>query len=219
MKKLFTIAALALLALTATAQGYTYQQRQDPQANDSYAREFSIYYGLRLGLSVATVNSDEKALDGGGGQAGLVLGGVMGFQLSPASPVYLEAGLFYTEKGGKGNSDKTKYTYDMNYLEMPVVVKYKIETIFDFSVSPFFGGYLAYGISGKMKDLYERQSSSSFASDRFRRFDAGLRLGCGIEYKALYAEMAYDWGLYNVCHDDFDKSHTGCFYLSAGVNF
>lgn len=219
MKRLATIAVLALLTITSTAQQYTYELRQDRQA-PGYFQEYSTYYGLRIGLGISHVSSDEAVLDAGGSKSGIAFGGVMGFQLAPSAPVYLEAGLMYVEKGGKGTtSDNHKYTYGMHYIELPLVLKYKIETLIDLDVLPFFGGYFAYGVGGKMRDYTERTSTNSFADDRFKRFDAGLRLGCGVGYKVMYAELAYEWGLYNVCHSDFDKSHTGCLYLTAGVNF
>ena len=121
--------------------------------NPSYAEEHNVYYGLRLGLGLSAVNSDDDLLDGGSIQAGLNIGAIIGFQLSPAAPVYLETGLFYTEKGGKGNVEGVKFTYDLNYLELPIVAKYKYDVDGDLSIQPFIGGYLAYGVSGKVRNF------------------------------------------------------------------
>lgn len=187
-----------------------------------YERDYndhSIYYGLRLGLGVSTLNSDDNYLDGGSPQVGLNLGAVIGFQLSSEQPVYLESGLLYTEKGGKGRYEGAKFTYDLNYFEMPVLVKYRYEIDDDLSIQPFGGGYIACGIGGKIKDFGKRGTNSSFSGDFFKRFDGGLKLGCGVEYQLIYAEMAYDFGLYNICHSEFESSHNGCFYINVGVNF
>ena len=35
----------------------------------------------------------------------------------------------------------------------------------------------------------------------------------------IYAEIGYDLGIANICHNDFDSSHNGCFYINCGVNF
>lgn len=185
----------------------------------SFADTHEIYYGLRLGLGLANVNSDDKRLDGGDTQSGLNLGGVIGFQLSPSAPVYLESGLFYTEKGGKGIYDQKKFTYDLNYLEVPVLIKYKYEMDTDFNLVPFAGGYVAMGVGGKIKNFGDRETQGSFSSENFKRFDGGLRFGCGIEYQVLYADLAYEFGLANICHSDWDTSKTGCLYLNIGVNF
>ena len=178
----------------------------------------ATYYGLRLGLGLAAVHSDDDRLEGDA-QAGLNIGVVAGFQLVPTSPVYIEAGLNYVEKGGKGNYQNKKFTYSLNYIELPAVVKYIVDLDGDISVQPFLGGYLACGVGGKVKDYGERASFSSYDDNYFQRFDGGLRLGCGVQYDVLYGELAYDLGLANVSNDAFDTAHNGCFYINVGVNF
>ena len=125
----------------------------------------------------------------------------------------------YTEKGGNGYVDGKKFTYDLNYLEMPILAKYKYYFDDDLSIQPFAGGYLACGVGGKMKNYAEREAFSSFSDDAFQRFDGGLRLGCGVGFDLFYLELAYDIGLSNICHDDFDTSHNGSLALNFGVNF
>lgn len=211
MKKLILSIMAAILTIPALAQYYGTTQE--------YKKEYLYYYGLRLGLNMSTVNSDDSDLDGGSIQAGLNLGALVGFQLSPQAPVYLEAGLFYTEKGGKGKNNGEKVTYDLNYLQIPIVIKYKFDVDGDFSVHPFAGGYLGYGIGGNIKYYKREIKESAFSSDTFKRFDGGLRLGCGFEYQILYGEMAYDLGIANIGHDDFGSSKNGCFSINFGVNF
>ena len=91
-----------LLAMPMAAQYYR-SSRYTHHGHSNYHRSYSeIYYGLRLGVNVATVNSDDPFLDGGSGQTGLGVGMTIGFQLAPASPLFLETGLSYMEKGGEG---------------------------------------------------------------------------------------------------------------------
>lgn len=178
-----------------------------------------VYYGLRLGLGISTVNSDDASLDGSDAQSGLNVGFVAGLQLSYSTPLFLEGGLYYTEKGGKGTYSDKRFTYDLNYLELPVVVKYQYFASNDVAIQPFFGGYVACGVGGKVKNFGDRKAESSFSSDYFQRFDGGLRLGCGLSYQSLYMDLTYDIGLANICHDYFDTSHNRCFYINVGVNF
>lgn len=214
-RRLLSALICIVMSLPLLAQGqYNYRP-----GSSSYADDHAIYYGLRLGLSLATVNSDDATLDGGSMQAGLVVGGIIGFQLSPVTPLFLESGLLYTEKGGKGYVDGKKFTFDLNYLEMPIVAKYKYELDDDLSVQPFIGGYLALGVGGKVKNYAERAARSSFSNDYFQRFDGGLRLGCGVEYEMMYAEVAFDLGLANINHDEFDSSKNRCLCFNIGVNF
>ena len=181
--------------------------------------DFGTYYGLRVGLALSTVTSDDAYLDGSGMSSGVNVGFVAGFQLAPSTPVYFETGLGYTEKGGRGNYQGSKFTYDLNYLEVPLLLKYDYEASRDVFVQPFIGGYLSAGVGGKVKDFGHRQAVSSFDDEFFKRFDGGLRFGCGMEFSHLYLEVAYDLGLSNICHDTFSTSHNSCLLLNCGVNF
>lgn len=217
MKKIIIAIMAVVMALPACAQYDMY--REQGNGYQSFKERYNLYYGLRLGLAVSSVHSDDPTLDGGGNQAGLNLGGVIGVNLSPTTPISLETGLFFTEKGGKGVIDGVKFTFDLNYLEIPITAKYRYELNEDFSIQPFFGGYFAFGVGGKVKNYKERESCSSFSDDYFKRFDGGLRIGCGAEYSMIYAEAAYEFGLSNICHSDFDSSRNGCFYINCGINF
>ena len=211
MKKLILSIMTIVLSIPVMAQSY--------MTTEDYKKEYLYYYGLRLGMNLSTVSSDDSYLDGGDIQAGLNIGALVGFQLSPQAPVYLESGLFYTEKGGKGKNQGKKFIYNLNYLEVPVVIKYKFDVDGDFSVHPFAGGYMAWGIGGRIKNYGDRETYKTFCEDNFKRFDGGIRLGCGFEYQILYGEMAYDLGIANIGHDDFGSSKNGCFTINFGVNF
>ncbi len=217
MKKILLLLSATVLAVPLWAQFNTNKSRSRYSHSDT-----EKYYGLRLGMNYASTSSDDHFFDSSG-RSGLAIGAVYGFQLANNTPLWLESGLFYSEKGGKthhlwGFIDE-KVTYRLTYLQLPVVIKYSFNVDDDFYVMPFVGGYLATGIAGKTKYYTTRQVESSFNSDGFHHFDGGLRLGCGAEYKMLYAEVGYDLGLANVSHSDFDSAHTQSFFVNIGVNF
>lgn len=229
MKKIIVMALAAVCTLSASAQSYResryYNNRTDRLDYGSRrylgggTRLGDTYYGLRIGPSFSTVNSDDSRLDGGDSQVGLNVGAVVGLPLSDRLPLYFETGLYYTEKGGKKDLGSKKMTYDLNYLEVPLTVKYIYNVDPHFSIQPLFGGYLACGVGGKIKNFEDRAAQNSFSEDNFKRFDGGLRLGCGVAYDLFYADITYDIGLANICHDTFDTSHNGCLTLNFGVNF
>ena len=177
------------------------------------------YVGFRIGGAFSTVNSDDKYLDGGTMRSGLNVGVVAGFQVAPHAPIYFETGLSYVEKGGKGSYDGSKFTYNLDYLEVPLLLKYDCRVDRDLSIQPFIGGYLAAGVGGKIKDFGHRQAYSSFDDDAFQRFDGGIKLGCGVQFNYLYAELGYDFGLANISRDYFDDAHTGSLFATIGINF
>lgn len=227
MKRIMIALMSLVLTLPALAQyGRPHYYNRPPASHypsavhGPRASSTDIYYGLRIGAAFATVNSDDRYLDGGTAKTGLNVGAVAGFQVAYRSPVYFETGLSYVEKGGKGLYEGTKFSYSLDYLEVPLVMKYMIDIDRSFSIQPYVGGYLALGIAGKIKDFGYRQAYSSFDSkEGFQRFDGGIRLGCGFQYDFAYAELGYDFGLANVSHDYFDTSRTGTFFATVGFNF
>src|SRR5574344_52713 len=213
MKKICIFMFLGLfLALPALAQynrygnrssRSNYRSRYTNNRGRSWYNDNNTYYGLRLGVTSSTVNSDDQYLNGSSSSTGLNVGFVAGTQVAYNAPVFLEGGLFYTEKGGKGYVGSKKFTYDLNYLEVPIVVKYKYYFDNQLSLQPFFGGFLACGVGGKIKNFGDREVEDSFSDDRFRRFDGGIRLGCGLSIQNIYFDLGYDIGLANICHDYF----------------
>ena len=230
MKKMMLIAMMCMmLTVPAMAQygrpGVRYGNRYGYSRLVTTSRPVAprrhvtnTYYGVRIGGSFATVNSDDPYLDGGSLRAGLNVGVVVGLQMAPQAPLYFETGLYYIEKGGEGHVNGDKFTYDLDYLEVPLLLKYDGRTNSGLSVQPFLGAYLAVGVGGKIKDFGNRKAYSSFDDVGFKRFDAGIRAGCGLQYEYFYMEVGYDIGLSNISHDYFDTSRTGSLFATVGVN-
>jgi len=179
--------------------------------------ESTVYYGIRMGLNVANLTGDVQE---NGAKAGLNLAGVLGIRVSDSTPIFLESGLYYTQRGAK----KNKNTYsDLNYLEIPVLLKYGIQATDDIAVLPFVGPTFALGISGKSKAGDGIDKENSFGSDKFKRADVGFKLGCGAEYNKLYLEAGYQFGISNIADwkDGADDAsvHNGAFFVNLGVNF
>ena len=234
--RIYLYLLLAALALTVAAQPRGYGRRPTvivhtgprPMPPESRYHPYgwrTTYYGLRLGLNAASVRSDSPMLNGKGMKTGLNVGFVIGHQLGYTTPIFLEGGLYYSQKGGKSDNATSlsgrpaKFSYNLGYLELPIVLKYRHFTRSGLSVEPFAGGFLAVGVSGEVKDYADRHAFSSYDNGYFNRFDGGVRLGCGVGYGMGYAELSYDIGLANVGQDNFDNTRTGCLTVSVGVNF
>ena len=225
MKKTMLLILALVATLTASAQYYRNGRPIPPRHrynnSSAYSQLGDSYFGFRLGMAIATVNSDAPNLDGSDSRTGLDVGFVVGKRLMRTTPLYFETGLSYTEKGGKGNYEGDKFTYRLEYLELPLLIKYKYPVTPSITIEPFAGGYLSLGVGGKVKDYGKREAYSSFSDEMgsFRRFDGGIRLGCGASFDKLYLGMSYDVGLANVGHYDFEDTRTGSFNLNIGVTF
>lgn len=179
------------------------------------------YIGVRIGPSFSNVCG--KGTDDMSTRVGLNIGAVVGFPLSDSTPLFLESGLMYAEKGYKLTKDGADVKGSLSYLELPIVFKYAYEINEKFALQPFFGGYFSYGLGGKTKDFNSKVSDDSFGHSTvfpgFRRFDAGFRFGAGAQYDLFYMEIGYDLGLANVGHSEYDTIRNGAFVVNFGVNF
>ena len=173
----------------------------------------SLYYGVRFGGTVASINGDISI----GSKVGMTLAGVIGLRLSSTTPVFLESGLYYTQRGAK-NSD---YEITHNNLEIPLVIKYGFKASDEIAVLPFVGPYFAYGVSTdeKLKSDYAKAHDI-----RVNRNNMGFKLGCGAEYNKVYVEVGYQFAVTNIIDDDYDygkdkSGHNNALFFNVGVNF
>ena len=176
----------------------------------------SVYYGIRLGMNIANLSGDAPDL---GSKVGLNLGGTVGLRLSDTTPVFLESGLYYTERGAK----KDKIKVGLTYFEIPILIKYGIQASDDIAILPYIGPYFSYGIAGKYKiPAYEGGEAYNRSSYKtFNHGDMGFKIGCGAEYNKLYAELGYQFGVANIAKEnEHDLEASGhALYLNFGVNF
>ena len=174
----------------------------------------SMYYGVRFGGTLASMNGDLSV----GSKVGLTLAGVIGLRISSSAPVFLESGLYYTQRGAKDDD----YGITHNNLEIPLVVKYGFQVSNEIALLPFFGPYFAYGVSTdeKLKSNYAENHDV-----RVNRNNMGFKLGCGAEYNKIYLELGYQFGITNIIDDEFSdewknkSARNNALFLNFGVNF
>lgn len=227
MKKMFLIALMGILvAASASAQSYRDSRyERDRSGRINYGSTFlskTAYIGFRIGPAFTSLRSEDDLVDETSSKTGLNVGIAAGLSLSSEQPLFLESGLYYTEKGAKLDAGGYDYRFSVNYLEIPIVFKYCYAFDEHTSIEPFLGGYFALGVSGKAKDYVLKESHSVYGSGspvEFKHGDAGIRIGVGGSYDMFYAELLYDLGLANVCDNEYDSTHNGAFMLNFGVNF
>ena len=186
--------------------------------------ESSVYYGIRLGMNIATLTGDVFDQNGAvadlGSKVGLNLGGTVGLRLSDTTPVFLESGLYFTSFG----ASKDKSSITLNYLELPVLIKYGVQVSDDIALLPFIGPTFRYGLFGGDWKTSGEGKTGSFGDGKFKRADMGIKLGCGAEYNKLYLELGYQFGISNIAdwsllNGDDASAHNGALFLNLGVNF
>jgi len=200
MKKIFAAIVAMMLAVPSFAQF----------ASGGFELDKSnLYYGARLGMTLASMSGDIEA---SGAKAGLTLAGIVGLRVSSSSPVFLESGFYYTQRGGKdGDTSMT-----LKNLEIPIIIKYGIKATDDIAVLPFLGPYFSWGIGGKLKNDEIDLEESSY--NYVNHGDMGIKFGCGAEYDMLYLELGYQVGVANIA-DGKGSIHSNAFFANFGVNF
>ena len=204
MKKLLVSIVAALMAAPAFAQYSSGGFELDKE---------SMYYGVRFGGTIASVSGDVSV----GSKVGMTLAGIVGLRLSGSTPVFLESGLYYTQRGAK--DDDWEITSDN--LEIPLVIKYGIKATEEIALLPFFGPYFAYAVSSDKKDKRSQADKDNHYKElqRINRNNMGFKLGCGAEYNKLYVELGYQFGVTNFLDSDDDTAHNNALVLNVGVNF
>ena len=129
----------------------------------------------------------------------------------------VQPGIIFSQQGMKGYTEldgvKTKLTFNMNYIQIPVNIQYKSDSgnfIKLFQAGP----YLGYGIGGKMKGENTIEGKPENFSEKIKfgtdndadlkAFDFGLGVGAGLEIGHFQAGLGYNFGL--VCLTQNAKS-------------
>lgn len=199
MKKFLVSIVAALMAVPSFAQYSSGGFELDKE---------NLYYGVRFGGTIASVSGDISV----GTKVGLTLAGVIGLRVSSSAPVFLESGLYYTQRGAKEGI----ITITHDNLEIPVLVKYGIKATDEIALLPFFGPYFAYAVSSDYKYKGETAPKNQF---RPNRNNMGFKLGCGAEFNKIYAELGYQFGVTNFIDSDDLTGHNNAFFLNLGLNF
>ena len=217
MKKIFTAIVAMMLAAPSFAQYSSGGFELDKD---------NIYYGIRLGMTAANLGGDDLKEISSGSKVGMTLGAVVGLRVSPSTPLFLESGLYYTERGAKN--------VGYSNLEIPLLIKYGIKATEDIAVLPFVGPYFSRAGWGKTKVKSPEGGAATkvgtFDEKKWtglNRLNMGFKLGCAAEYNKLYLEVGYQIGITNISKDGNPMNlytedrnvRSNAFFANFGVNF
>jgi hypothetical protein len=191
--KIFLICALIYLAHIAAAQ------------------RFGMEGGLNISRTSGFTNGLDKNL------LGIHFGPIVEFSLSER--FYINSGLLYSIKGFKYDvsalvindpyfEDPGITTHSFNYLEVPVLLVYKI---------PIKEGKLKLLLQGGPYFSYCIMHSPSTV--KINEFDYGINLGPGIENKNIKLGLTYSIGLRDLWPDGHGRYKNRVFQISVGYFF
>ena len=206
MKKSFLLSAFALVicfSLTANAQ---------------------IQYGGKIGLNFANIGGTNAATSypGNGTRTGLVIGGFMSYEFAPMFAV--EPEVLFSMKGTSGSTEGITYTGILNYIEVPVFLKFKIPLAPGSPVSAnlYAGPDFAFKVASSIEETENGQSTTIDESSNTNGFDFGIAFGGGIGFRVgpttLGLELRYTIGTGTVASNGIDITND-VFGLIASVGF
>ena len=204
MKRLFTLFAATIMTVASYAQYNT---------GDISIQETNVFFGARIGIDFARLTGD---IDNVNSRTGLTLGAIFGVKVSESTPIILETGLYYTERGASQPYEGYKVKTRLSYLEMPILIKYGFDLGHNMAILPYVGPYFSVGVGGNIKD--NKESVNAYSYDRYNRPDVGMKFGCGFEYNHLYLEAGYQLGIANIAKKDLLTIHGNAWFINFGIN-
>lgn len=161
-----------------------------------------IAKGFKVGLSMSNWSADD--IEDNDMKLGFAGGGFVTFGLSPQFAIQPE--VMFCMKGTQfdgGGSDKLKYKVD--YLVIPVLMKYMIPTNGNVSPNLFVGPEVGFLLSGKATMGSEEEDIKEY----LKNTDFGLAFGAGMDIKmesfTLMFDARYTLGLSNILDEDEDE--------------
>lgn len=207
MKKLLSMIAVCLMAITANAQ-------------EDYNR-VSISYSPTLWTDI--FYGDNMTTHGVGAQY------VHGFSLSEDYPVFVEAGADFTYGFGTEKNPLFKANFSMCDVTVPVSAAYKFDLgANDMAITPFIGVHGKFNLMNKVKlteqitglsatiDYFDKEDVKVLGEDDIaKRFQFGGQIGATFTSNNVSLTLAYK-GSFTKFLDDV-SSHG--FMIGIGYNF
>lgn len=213
MKRLALLFAIFLCGITSGIA----------QEGNSY--NGSLTFGIRAGYNLSNVASFIPHNESSENRSAANFGVIANIKIN--DNVVLRPGIYYSMKG-ENFPDHSEWNTSLNYLETPLLVVLQKNLTEKIGLELQAGFYFAYGVSscyktevgsklesdGKFYPVYEKVYP--FKENKFKRFDWGVNLGCGINFHNFYFGAAYEVGLYSF---DRPNNFNHCFMINIGYNF
>lgn len=213
MKKIFTLAAIALIAATTQAQIVSSNSTKITTIQtEKVKKESNDYNRLYFGYANMSFHGDAEDIDV---LHGFSLGYAHASNLVKQLPLYLEYG---------GEIVFNKNEYDKAFaLDIPVNLTYKVASDKGFYVAPYAGIAFRFNIIGKEEGYYDDDDDIDWFDDMdFKRFQFGGQIGVNFGYKALNLGIGYRMftPIYKESYDGKSfKMNTHSFSATLGFNF
>jgi len=204
-QQLQTGLVLGMILLAATTFGQA-SETASVQKNDG-SKTAKTYLDLMINVVSTNLNygpSNSSFADYKKSNNGIQAG--VSFQAGITSHFSFVSELYFLRKGGKlkaGNPlSVNESSLHLNTIELPVMARLHLGRFYMNA-----GPSIAYNVSGSNK-IGDQSTKLSFANsgEGFKRFDAGVQMGGGVEFpfkqKRIAVDIRYSYGLTNIAYSD-----------------
>ncbi|NRT14642.1 hypothetical protein HNP99_000986 [Flavobacterium sp. 28A] len=161
-------------------------------AQDGIAKPATI--GFKGGVNFSNLYSNDNGVDDNNVLTGFNAG--LYAKLPITNSFAIQPEVYYTTKGAELTYDNAfisgKSKFKVNYVEVPVLAVINITENFNVHAGP----YAAYMVSGKTStnsSLFD--SENELDTNDFKRFEAGIAAGVGVDFELLSFGVRYNYGL------------------------
>lgn len=148
--------------------------------------------GAMLGVKGGLTVSDLWGEDSGGADMKVGFLGGASFTYMFSENMGIQPEFLFHRKGIKENFLGVEITWDLDYIEIPVLFKIVIPTQGAVTPGFIFGPALAFNINSTLKGEYLGQTAEEDAGDITSDMDLGFVLGLNIGFDAGAAEILFD---------------------------
>lgn len=210
MKKIFLMAVMSIISLSAAAQQFD----DDFQIDDKRDRNFSagsadVESGFRMGVQLNVGISDLVADYSSIGMS-YGLGWIAEYNFTPN--LFLQSGINFQNIAHKEHGYYQTFSINALYAQLPIHVGYRFELG---TVSLFIqaGPTLGVGIWGSKIHFHEGSSISYF--DAANRFDLGVGGRIGVEFSRFQISAGANYGVL----DTYDLDNGNNLVANIGVAY
>jgi hypothetical protein len=162
-----------------------------------------LTYGVKGGVTLAKLaeedEGDSVAFDN---RIGLVAGGFMTWPLGARLALQPE-GLF-TQKGAKVEAGGGTLTQELDYLDVPVLVQYRLSGSDARHISIFGGPAIGFTLRARSRASFGGTAVEDDVSDRVKSTDVSIIGGAAYHRGRASFEGRYAWGVSDIDEDTAD---------------
>ena len=194
MKKIFSLAAMLMLAMVASAQ---------------------ITWNVKGGIGFSACYGEKGLKSHMVGKAGVGIEYALStnFSLMPSVEVAIKGCEFDKDIYGVADNGNAE-TLEITYLQIPVLGAYRFNLNDSWNITAKAGPYFAYGVDGKFKEL----NKDLYKDTDAKRFDVGADVGVDFEYHRFVFGVEFEIGFTNMSAGN-GKVKNEAFYLTVGYKF